>query len=323
MPIAKDVRTCESTKTKISLFYLESGNPTGIPLLLVSGLGSSHLTFSKPFVQKLVEKNFRVIQFDNRDIGQSTNGTDNNWYAPWTINLLTPSWMSPAPPYTLDDMAKDAWALLDHLKIDRCALAGTSMGGLLIAKMTFLQKKRVISLIEIFTSTRGKNLSHPPMWVQKDLALGSSTAPTLEEEAQKTAAYFEKLFVPDSIKENEKEMKELSAYILDQCLEIKKHSRYQDGKRRQLYALLHDGTGHEDQLKKELGNQTDIPILVVHGKQDLIFAPDHGERIKNVLGDKTCCELMLIDGMGHFLLPKFHQAIVDKIAETVAKSAKK
>jgi pimeloyl-ACP methyl ester carboxylesterase len=322
MPVAKAVRTCESTKSKIDLFYLDSGNTNGIPILLVSGLGSSHLTFHKDFVQKLVDKNFRVIQFDNRDIGQSSNGTDNEWYFPWTISLLTPTWMSPKPPYSLEDMAKDAWALLDFLKIDRCALLGTSMGGIIISKMAFQQKKRVIAMIEVFTSTRGKKLSSPPLWVQKDLALGSSAAETLEEEAKKTAAYFEKLFVPESIHQNEKEMSVLRDFILNQCLDIKRHSRYQDGKRRQLYALLHDGTNHEEKLKQELANQTDIPVLVIHGKQDVIFAPDHGERIKEILGEKTC-ELMLIDGMGHYLLPKFWDVMVDKITTVVAKSTKK
>ena len=35
------------------------------------------------------------------------------------------------PDYTLDDMAKDAISLMDHLNIDKAHIIGASMGGMI------------------------------------------------------------------------------------------------------------------------------------------------------------------------------------------------
>ena len=56
----------------ITIEYDVHGDDGGDPLLLVMGLGGQLIGWPLDFVDRLVAKGFRVIRFDNRDIGLST-----------------------------------------------------------------------------------------------------------------------------------------------------------------------------------------------------------------------------------------------------------
>ena len=88
----------------IDLAYTRRGK--GMPLMLVHGfpLDSSSWNEIIPFL----EDKFDIILPDLRGFGQST-----------TIKS----------PYTISDMADDLAGLLDHLRIEKTAMAGHSMGG--------------------------------------------------------------------------------------------------------------------------------------------------------------------------------------------------
>ena len=102
----------------IELEYDQFGPDSGQPLLLIMGLGAQMVLWDEGFCEKLAEQGHRVIRFDNRDIGLST----------WLDDLGVPdipglmaaaaSGKSVEVPYTLDDMADDAVAVLDTLGID-------------------------------------------------------------------------------------------------------------------------------------------------------------------------------------------------------------
>ena len=87
------------------LYYEELGE--GEPLLLVSGQGSDHTSWSG--VRDDFAQHYRVIVYDHRGTGQSDKPSE--------------------PPYTTRGFAKDAIAILDHLNIRRAHAYGTSMGG--------------------------------------------------------------------------------------------------------------------------------------------------------------------------------------------------
>ena len=56
----------------ITLEYDVHGAPDADPLLLVMGLGGQLIGWPIGFVEALIDRGFRVIRFDNRDIGLST-----------------------------------------------------------------------------------------------------------------------------------------------------------------------------------------------------------------------------------------------------------
>ena len=56
----------------VELCYQEMGDADAEPLLLVMGLATQMLAWDETFCELLVERGFRVIRFDNRDIGRST-----------------------------------------------------------------------------------------------------------------------------------------------------------------------------------------------------------------------------------------------------------
>lgn len=54
-------------------FHVEvGGEPTAPTILLISGLGAQMLMWPNTFCKLLIDAGFRVIRFDNRDIGKST-----------------------------------------------------------------------------------------------------------------------------------------------------------------------------------------------------------------------------------------------------------
>jgi len=57
----------------IEIAYQEFGDPAAEPLFLVMGLGTQMLGWDEGLCAMLVERGFRVVRFDNRDVGRSTS----------------------------------------------------------------------------------------------------------------------------------------------------------------------------------------------------------------------------------------------------------
>jgi 3-oxoadipate enol-lactonase len=118
--------------TAEGLYYEEAGQ--GEPLLMVQGLGTDHLGWMLQVPE--FSKRFRVITFDNRDVGQSKQADG---------------------PYEIADMARDALALADHLELDTYHLVGMSMGGAIAQEMALLEPQRLRSLTLVVTFAGGGN----------------------------------------------------------------------------------------------------------------------------------------------------------------------
>src|SRR5689334_9220221 len=93
----------------VELCYEELGDPSGEPLLLVMGLGAQMILWDLSFCDLLGKRGYRVIRFDNRDVGRSTHVRAP---VPGRAAML---FGLGRPAYTLGDMAADAAGLLDAL----------------------------------------------------------------------------------------------------------------------------------------------------------------------------------------------------------------
>src|SRR5687768_14159312 len=118
--------------TAEGLYYEEAGE--GEPLLMVMGLGTDHLGWMLQVPE--LSKHYRVITFDNRDVGQSKQADG---------------------PYEIADMARDALALADHLELDTFHLLGMSLGGAIAQEIALLAAERLRTLTLVVTYGGGGN----------------------------------------------------------------------------------------------------------------------------------------------------------------------
>jgi pimeloyl-ACP methyl ester carboxylesterase len=59
----------------IEIEYEEFGNAGDEPVLLIMGLGAQMILWDDAFCESLAGRGYRVIRFDNRDVGLSTCST--------------------------------------------------------------------------------------------------------------------------------------------------------------------------------------------------------------------------------------------------------
>jgi len=145
----------------IDIAYQTFGDKDASPLILIMGLGSQMVLWDGEFCRKLAAGGYRVIRFDNRDIGLSTKL---DWMQVPDTTAVTAALQRgevPALPYTLEDMATDTAALLTALGYDKAHIVGESMGGMIGQIMAINLSERLLSLTSIMSST-GNPFLPPP-----------------------------------------------------------------------------------------------------------------------------------------------------------------
>src|ERR1700687_4208844 len=95
----------------ISIAYEVFGPETGIPLLLLMGIGMQMLLWHDDFCQELVRRGYQVARMDNRDVGLSTHL--HQYGKPSVFKMIVRP--KSTARYLLKDMAADAIAVLDDL----------------------------------------------------------------------------------------------------------------------------------------------------------------------------------------------------------------
>jgi pimeloyl-ACP methyl ester carboxylesterase len=254
-------------------------------VLLIMGLGMQLVHWPPAFVSALVDAGYRVIRFDNRDVGLSTHldhlGVPNLVWA----GLQHKLGFSPRAPYTLHDMAQDALAVLDARGVARAHVVGVSMGGMIAQRLALAAPQRVASLTSIMSSSGARGLpSADPRIVKTLLSRPASAAP------QDVLDHYVRLFTaigsPD-FRVPEAEMR-------DRILAGISRSYRPVGTMRQLLAVVAD-----DQRARELPRIA-CPTLVLHGHADLLVPFACGEdTARRIPGAR----LVGIPGMGHDLPP--------------------
>ncbi|MGZ8261241.1 MAG: alpha/beta fold hydrolase, partial [Caldimonas sp.] len=157
------------TANGIRLEVEDHGSPAGEPLLLVMGLGMQLLGWHEDLVAQLVARGFRVIRYDNRDIGLS-QGFDHLGVPSLAMATLRHALgMRVKSPYKLADMAADAVGVLDALGIPSAHVWGVSMGGMIAQHMATMAPTRVKSLTLTMTSSGARHLPAAPMKVRSAL----------------------------------------------------------------------------------------------------------------------------------------------------------
>ena len=137
----------------VELEYETFGDPADPALLLVMGLGAQMIAWDEGFCEALAGEGHYVIRFDNRDVGLSTRFDEAGLPDMPAIVAALSAGKRPDLAYTLDDMADDAVALLDHLGVVQAHICGASMGGMIVQCMALRHPDRVATMTSIMSTT--------------------------------------------------------------------------------------------------------------------------------------------------------------------------
>ncbi len=284
----------------LTLEYEDHGERHAPPLLLVMGLGAQLTLWPMELVEALAERGFRVIRYDNRDIGLSHKMEGAK--APGMVRhiLARRIGLKPRVPYTLADMAGDAAGLLDALGIGKAHIVGASMGGMIAQHIAFSHPERVLTLTSIMSTT-----GNPKLPAAQKAALDVLT--------KRPSSLAETVLVEHGVKigrtvgspgypADEARMRANVARDF-------RRSFYPAGMPRQLAAIIADG------CRRERLAHIAAPTLVIHGEADPLVPLAAGQ---DTAAHIPGAQLKVIPGMGHDL----PLALVDEITDAIAQHAR-
>lgn len=295
------------TANGVSLAYDEFGDTDGPVILLIMGLGTQMIGWPEPFCEALADAGFRVIRYDNRDIGlsQKMDGA----VVPGLLKMVAYSKVNlPIKvPYRLFDMAEDAVGLMDALDIPAAHLVGASMGGMIAQLVASYFPFRTLSLTSIMSTSGRRSLPGADRKVMMHMARrpNSTDRDILEAYSMKTWRLIGSPGYPPS----DEELRTKIARSYDR-------SWYPSGYARQAAAIMASGDRVEE-LRKIIA-----PTLVIHGKDDLLVPVAGGIDTAKLIKGAT---LKLFEGMGHdlpaALLPEFTDLISNHARQALQASA--
>lgn len=290
--------------TPVDIHYEDMGDPNDPAVLLIMGLGAQLVFWRMGFCEKLINQGLRVIRFDNRDVGLSTKLPGHHAGAPLLPRMARSFLGLPSPAgYTLEDMADDAAALLDHLEIERAHVVGGSMGGMIAQIFAARHHQRTKTLGVIFSSNNQSAL--PPPGPRQLLAVLQRPKDTTRDGIIENAVRVNKIIGSPGFPAPEDRVRADAIAGYDR-------SYYPAGVGRQFAAIMGSGS------LKHYDRQINVPTVVIHGKADKLMRPSGGKAIARAI---PRARLVLFDGMGHELPEPLWDDIVGELKTTFAESS--
>ena len=286
----------------LDIYYEDFGDPAAPPVLLIMGLGAQLLLWRTGFCERLVNRGFRVIRYDNRDVGLSGKLHGRRAQAK-LIPAMARSYLGrPSPSvYTLEHMADDAAALLDHLGIDRAHIVGASMGGMIAQIFAARYPQRTAGLGILISSNNAALL--PPPAPRALLALIKGPAPDSPREViVENSVRVSKIIGSPGYPTPEHTLRA-------EAIEGYERAHYPQGIARHFGAVLGSGS------LKRYDRQITAPTVVIHGRADKLMRPAGGRAIAAAIPG---ARLVLFDGMAHDLPEALWDDIIGELVITFA-----
>jgi pimeloyl-ACP methyl ester carboxylesterase len=273
-----------TTNGAVTLYYEVFGTWDAPALLLVNGLGSQCINFKVELCEKFVQSGFRVIRFDNRDVGLSSH-------------------LKGGPKYTVDDMAVDGFAVLDAAGAQRAHIAGWSMGGMIVQAMALQHPELILSMTSVMSAPGAVPAPQEPDVIA---ALTAPPATTRDEAAERHLAALRAWGSPGCFDVERITADAQAAF--DRCWDP-------DGRARQAMAIT-SSASREDALKS-----LEVPTLVIHGDADRLVPVEAGRATASAIPGAY---FEVVERMGHDYPPQYWDRLVALItshAETSVRTA--
>ncbi|HTQ14737.1 MAG TPA: alpha/beta hydrolase [Rhizomicrobium sp.] len=292
----------------IDIEYETFGRETDPAMLLIMGFAAQLTMWPLELCEDLAARGFRVIRFDNRDIGKSTHLAH---LGQPDMQELVATLMSGKPasaPYALDDMAADAAALLEALDISKAHIVGASMGGMIAQLVAANFPARTKSLVSIMSTTGRRDL---PMGKPEAMA-ALTTPPASDSLADRIEAGIRvgRALMSPGYPTPDEELRTM-------VTEAATRAAYDPaGVARQMAAIV-AAPPRNDILKGVAA-----PTLVIHGADDPILTVEGG---KDTAASVPGARLEIVPGMAHDfpkgLIPTYVTLIADFASGVEARKA--
>ena len=268
----------------IQLEYEVSGDPAAPPVLLIMGLGAQLTRWPEPFHRALSDAGFRVIRYDNRDVGRSTRMAQLGVPSLPAAALRAALGLPVGAPYDLGALTADAVGLLDALAIRSAHVVGASMGGMIAQMLAANHAGRVRGLVSIMSSSGHRGLPGPSLGLRLALIRRPDPSAGRDHLIDRTCALLRRIASP-GYPPDPQVLREQVAGDIDR-------GYYPPGVGRQLLAILASGS------RAPILGQVAAPTLIQHGAEDPLIpvaaAHDLHRRIRG-------SRLEIFPGMGHDL----------------------
>jgi len=263
----------------------DTGEKDRVAVLLIPGMAMQLIVWPEAMVHQLHQAGYRVIRFDNRDIGLSQDMAHLPVPNLLWFMLQQKLGFQPQAPYSIQDMANDALGVLDHLHINQAHLVGVSMGGMMGQRICITAPERALSLTSIMSSSGAKGLPGPTSEMRRVLFTPPAKPGT--DAAYQHALRFVQALAGPGFTHPEGSQERLVQESL------KRSSRPMGAYRQMLAAMA-------DRARAGLLARITAPTLVIHGKADPLVpyacGEDTARRIPNA-------KMHGIEGMGHDMPP--------------------
>lgn len=227
----------------IEIAYRTVGPDDRATVIMIMGLGASHIVWGDTLVKGVEQAGFKVLLLDNRDVGGSTRFDE--WGEPtlWWQFLKNKLGFEVDAPYTLNDMAADTVALMDQLQLEDAHLVGASMGGMIAQVVAAQYPQRTRSLVSIMSTTGAPHLPPPSDEASSRLqGLAADDKGAAERQAEFRARGF-----------------------------------YPEAMPRQMMAIFKTGDRSAEVVT------ITAPTLILHGADDTLLPPPHGEHTAELI----------------------------------------
>lgn len=259
----------------VRLHYEVSGRRGAPPVLMIQGLGADKHGWDLQRVP--FSLTYRVIVFDNRGAGRSDK---------------------PFGHYSLEQMADDAAAVLDHAGVERAHVVGASMGGAISQLLALRHPHRVASLTLACTACRNH------AW-RRELLLGWASIATERGVGAMSREAARWVIGPRSFRR----LLPAFGWLGPLAMGRTAHS---------FVSQVHAIVGADDTMADGLADIA-VPALVVVGNQDILTPRGDSEEIAERLPN---AEFVVISGAAHGFMVEhattFNRVVGDFLARAVA-----
>ena len=280
----------------IRMAYQQFGDDDAPVVLLIAGLYNQLIRWPIELCELLVERGFRVIRFDNRDIGLTDKMEGEVAPSFFRLGLNSLFGLPVKVPYSLNDMAADTVGLLDALNIESAHIVGMSMGGMISQLVAGLYPTRALSLTSIMSKTGAFGNGGASLAVARQMVKPIPKGTSALDNSVKTRQMFGS---PGYLESDE-----------DVAIDVKaefKRSNNPAGYLRQLAAI------RSAPSRNGLLNTLKIPVLIIHGNQDLLVNVSGAIATKQQVPH---AKLVRFEGMGHTLPQPLLAEFADLIQQT-------